>query len=182
MTYYDYMLGHNSQRTHPGDSGYLTGKRTDAINYASFDLGVADAEAGTEMSEARWRERLAREGVVEDWRDAPENESAERAKLKCPDYGLVPFQEIAESYSRVADYGAGKYSAWNWTKGLPRAQILASLMRHAFAYLRGEDYDKESTLSHADHILWNAAALVHNIHHDLEDGRRTEPARGYKND
>jgi len=67
--------------------------------------------------------------------------------------------------------------AWNWTYGLSRVQILGSLLRHSFLYMRGQDIDDDSGLCHADHILWNAAALCHNIEHNLHDGRRAE---GYR--
>ena len=69
---------------------------------------------------------------------------------------------------------------WNWSKGLPRVQILGSILRHTFAYLRGQDRDPDSGLLHTDHILWNAAALSHNVHWNLADGRRAEPPRAYK--
>ena len=105
---------------------------------------------------------------------------AMREKRDAIPYDLVPFQEMTEAFSRVAEFGAHKYAAWNWSLGLKRVQILGSLLRHAFAYLRGEDRDRESGLLHTDHILWNAAVLSHNVHWNLEDGRRGEPARAYK--
>ena len=105
---------------------------------------------------------------------------AQREKLDSLPYDLVPFQEIADAYSRVAEFGAKKYDPWNWSKGLSRIQILSSLCRHTWSYLRGEDYDVESKLLHTDHIIWNAVTLCHNVHHNLEDGRRKEPARDYK--
>ena len=85
-----------------------------------------------------------------------------------------------EYFVRVAEFGAKKYAPWNWSLGLKRVQILCSLLRHAWAYLRGEDRDRESGLLHTDHILWNAAVLSHNVHWELEDGRRAEPPRDYK--
>ena len=104
---------------------------------------------------------------------------AMREKKDAIPYDLVPFIEITEAFARVAEFGAVKYEPWNWTKGLSRVQLLCSLLRHTFAYLRGRDKDAETGLSHADHILWNAAALVHNVHWGLEDGRRAEPPRDY---
>jgi hypothetical protein len=86
---------------------------------------------------------------------------------------------MTEAYVRVAEFGARKYAPWNWSLGLARVQLLGSLLRHAFAYLRGEEKDRDSGLCHTDHILWNAVALVHNVHWGLEDGRRTEPKRAY---
>lgn len=105
---------------------------------------------------------------------------AQREKLGTLPYDLIPYQEITDAFSRVAEFGAVKYAPWNWSKGLARVQLLGSLLRHAFAYLRGEDRDKETGLLHTDHILWNAAVLSHNVHWNLEDGRRPEPPRAYK--
>jgi hypothetical protein len=107
---------------------------------------------------------------------------AKREKLNVLPYDLVPFQEMTEAYVRVAEFGAKKYAPWNWSKGLSRVQIIGSLLRHTFAYLRGEERDKDSGLLHTDHVLWNAAALAHNVRWGLEDGRRAEPPRDYKND
>lgn len=112
--------------------------------------------------------------------DHPESDTgAKREKLNTPPYDLVPFQEITNAFTRVAEHGAVKYEPWNWSKGLPRVQLLGSLLRHGFAYLRGQDRDPDSGLLHTDHILWNATALCHNVEHSLEDGRRKEPPRDY---
>lgn len=116
--------------------------------------------------------------------DHPDSSTgAQREKLNAIPYDLVPFQELTDAYARVAEHGANKYAAWNWSKGLSRVQILGSLLRHTWAYLRGEERDsgpKGSGLLHTDHILWNAVTLVHNVHWNLEDGRRAEPPRDYK--
>lgn len=104
---------------------------------------------------------------------------AQREKLHATPYDLVPFQEMTDAFARVAEFGAKKYAPWNWSKGLARVQLLGSLLRHTFAYLRGEERDRDSGLLHTDHILWNATVLAHNVHHNLEDGRRPEPKRDY---
>jgi len=93
-------------------------------------------------------------------------------------YDLFPFEGI-EAYSRVAEFGARKYAAWNWSAGLPRMQIAASLIRHTFKYMRGEDIDADSGLPHTDHIVWNAIALCHHHDHGIEDDRRPEPKRNF---
>jgi hypothetical protein len=105
---------------------------------------------------------------------------AQREKMHIR-YDLFPI-EAMESYCRVAEYGAKKYAPRNWEKGLPRMQIAASLIRHLFAYMRGQDNDDGpggSGLPHVDHIIWNAAALCHHHHHGIEDDRRPEPARAF---
>lgn len=107
---------------------------------------------------------------------------AMREKMNGLKYDLVPFIEITEAYARVAEFGARKYDSWNWSKGIPRVQVLGSLLRHTFAYIRGQDRDPESGLMHTDHIIWNAATLCHSVEHDMEDGRRKDPLYNDKED
>lgn len=86
-------------------------------------------------------------------------------------YDLMPIEGV-EAYCEVAEFGAIKYKPWNWMKGLPRMQIAASLIRHLWAYMRGEDNDPESGKPHTSHIVWNAVALAYNHKHGIEDDRR----------
>lgn len=96
---------------------------------------------------------------------------AMREKIQSIRYDYMPARIVNESYARVADFGANKYDVDNWMKGLPQSQLAASLQRHLWAYMDGEDNDEESNLCHLDHVLWNAVALVYNRYHDLEDDR-----------
>lgn len=86
-------------------------------------------------------------------------------------YDLFPIEGI-EAYSRVAEFGAKKYAPWNWVKGLPRMQVCASLIRHTFAYMRGEDRDPKTGVLHTDSIVWNAVVLAFYHTHNMEDDRR----------
>lgn len=96
---------------------------------------------------------------------------AQREKLSSPRYDYMPSRIVADSYARVAAFGASKYANRNWEKGLPQSQIASSLQRHLWAYMDGENTDSDSGLSHLDHVLWNAVALVYGNHHDLCDDR-----------
>lgn len=96
---------------------------------------------------------------------------ASREKLSNPRYDLMPARIVNDAYGRVAEFGAKKYAARNWEKGLPVSQISASLQRHLWAYMDGENKDEESKLSHLDHVLWNAVALLYNEYHNIEDDR-----------
>ena len=58
-----------------------------------------------------------------------------------------------EQLSAVLTFGAKKYAAHNWRKGIPKSRLIAALLRHTFAYLRGEDIDEESGLSHIAHAM-----------------------------
>jgi hypothetical protein len=100
---------------------------------------------------------------------------AQREKLNTPSYDLIPFQEIVDAYGPIAEHGASKYAPHNWHKGLPKAQIISSLLRHTFARLKGELLDKDSKLPHSGHILWNAVALVYHEAHGLGEEPRTPP-------
>lgn len=71
---------------------------------------------------------------------------------------LEPF--AVEKLSEVFTMGAKKYAPNNWLKGMEWSKITASLKRHLNAYEQGIDYDPESGLLHAQHIAWNAMALI----------------------
>lgn len=87
-------------------------------------------------------------------------EQALRYNEKKRQWTLVDFHSL-EVMVEVLEFGAKKYTADNWKKGLPTTQIVESLLRHTFAYLNGEDEDPESGLPHTGHILCNAMFLAH---------------------
>lgn len=73
-------------------------------------------------------------------------------------YDLVQ-ADAHEGMVRVLTFGANKYADRNWEKGMKWSYVLSSLKRHIAAIERGEDYDKESGLLHADHVACNAHFL-----------------------
>lgn len=73
-------------------------------------------------------------------------------------YDLLNWEALA-GLANVLEFGATKYSAHNWMKGLPVTEILASMLRHVAAIQNGEDVDPETGLPHADHIQCNAMFL-----------------------
>ena len=75
-------------------------------------------------------------------------------------WSLVDFEAL-EDLVRVLEFGAEKYKRDNWKKGLPVREICESMLRHTFAFLRGEDIDNENGLPHTGHILCNAMFLSH---------------------
>ncbi len=62
--------------------------------------------------------------------------------------------------ARVLTFGALKYDAHNWRKGIVYSRVIAALHRHLAAFEDGEDLDPESGFSHIDHLLCNAAFLA----------------------
>lgn len=74
-------------------------------------------------------------------------------------YDLLPAKALHELV-QVYGFGAGKYSDRNWEKGLGYMATVASLLRHVFAFVRGQDNDPESGLHHMAHAAFNCLALV----------------------
>jgi len=75
-----------------------------------------------------------------------------------PKWSLVP-QSALIPMVRVLEFGAEKYAAHNWMKGLSVVEICESLKRHLDAFMEGEDNDPESLLSHIGHMQCNTLFL-----------------------
>lgn len=78
------------------------------------------------------------------------------------DYSLIPVDAL-EAECRVWMLGEKKYGRDNWHKlwGEDTTRVvMASLLRHAFAILNGEEIDPETQQHHAAHIRCNAAMLI----------------------
>ena len=72
-------------------------------------------------------------------------ESAAKPRLE-----LVPF-DVIEEIAEVLTFGAEKYEANNWARGARWGRYFAALLRHLFAWWRGEDLDPETGKSHLAH-------------------------------
>lgn len=73
-------------------------------------------------------------------------------------YDLIP-PEILEALAHHYGRGAAKYQDRNWEKGMLWCRCFASMMRHAWAWMRGEDTDPETGSHHMVAVAWNATAL-----------------------
>lgn len=73
-------------------------------------------------------------------------------------WDLVDFEALVPLV-QVLEFGATKYAAHNWKKGLFYCGIISSLLRHIYAILRGEDNDPESGLPHVGHAMCNIMFL-----------------------
>lgn len=68
-----------------------------------------------------------------------------------PRMDLLDAQAL-EGLAAVLTFGAKKYAANNWRKGIGNSRLIAALLRHLFAISRGEETDPESGLPHIDHV------------------------------
>jgi hypothetical protein len=76
-----------------------------------------------------------------------------------------------DGLSKVLNFGAKKYKANDWRKGIEQSRLIGAALRHLFAYLRGEDNDPESGLCHLYHagccVMF--AAELRETHPELDD-------------
>lgn len=89
---------------------------------------------------------------------------------------LVPVTAI-KAMARGFGYGADKYEAYNWCKGLSTSRLYAATMRHLTAWWEGEEMDPESGLSHLDHVLCCAAMLEGTVTGGLGEDDRPQQTR-----
>lgn len=78
---------------------------------------------------------------------------------------------------RVLTFGAKKYAAHNWRKGIALSRLLGACLRHILAYLGGEDHDPESGLPHLLHAscCLMFAYELSQTRPDLDDRYKPEP-------
>jgi Domain of unknown function (DUF5664) len=80
------------------------------------------------------------------------------------DTGKLPYELIApeslDAMAAVLAFGAIKYAPRNWEKGMAWGRLFGALMRHMWAWWRGELCDAESGMSHLHHALCCLMFLV----------------------
>ena len=75
-----------------------------------------------------------------------------------------------EQLAKVLTFGAQKYAAHNWRKGLSKSRLIAAALRHIFAYLGGQNTDEETGLSHIAHAMCCCMFILGLEHRvDLDD-------------
>lgn len=90
--------------------------------------------------------------------------------VKLERYDLIPAEPLrllAEHFGK----GALKYDENNWRKGYKWSWSFGAMMRHAWAFWRGEDIDKETGTPHIIAVAWHAFALAEfmRTHPDKDD-------------
>lgn len=62
-------------------------------------------------------------------------------------WDLVPYDAVNE-IAKVLTFGAAKYEARNWEKGMDWSRAFGALQRHLTRWFHGQDKDKETRLTH----------------------------------
>lgn len=101
------------------------------------------------------KDRLLSKNTIENVADDSRGARYNSGKLR---YDLI-HPKAQEGLVKVLTAGSVKYSPRNWEKGMPWTEVIASSKRHLAAIERGEDYDEESGLLHADHLQCNSHFL-----------------------
>jgi Domain of unknown function (DUF5664) len=80
------------------------------------------------------------------------------------DHGKLPWHllpsDAIDDVLEVLQYGAAKYGARNWELGMAWSRPFSALMRHMWAWWRGEIYDPESGKPHLAHAACCVLFLV----------------------
>lgn len=64
---------------------------------------------------------------------------------------LLPYPAL-KAIAMVLAFGAQKYDAWNWTKGMAWSRLIGAAERHLGEFKIGNDSDEESGLLHLAHL------------------------------
>lgn len=78
--------------------------------------------------------------------------------------------------AEVLTFGAQKYAAHNWRKGIEVSRLLDATQRHLSAFIDGQDLDPESGISHLGHAAFGLMASLWMLEHrpDLDDRYKPE--------
>lgn len=88
-------------------------------------------------------------------------------------FDLIPVRPL-ELVAEVYTIGAKKYADRNWEKGLKWGRVFAAMMRHAWAWWRGEIRDPKDGQHHLASVVWCALTLMeYEVTHPELDDRKT---------
>ena len=101
--------------------------------------------------------------------------------------GEVPMWNVVSLLSKgdlvdstwVWQYGAAKYAAFNWAKGMAWSIPLACISRHVQEMCRGRENDIESGCTHWGHVVCNILMLEH-FEHFYQEGDDRPPSKVFK--
>lgn len=87
-----------------------------------------------------------------------------------PQFELLPF-DLLSDVNMVLQHGKSKYGECNWMKkeGFKMSRCYNALLRHMFAFwIKHEDNDPETGISHLAHAMCNLLFLVYHFKNNKE--------------
>lgn len=79
---------------------------------------------------------------------------------------LIPPDVLIELGNLYA-MGAAKYADDNWKIGMEYKRVYAAMLRHAFKWWSGEEFDQTDGQHHLDSVIWCGVALrYYMLHYD----------------
>lgn len=87
-------------------------------------------------------------------------------------YRLANFQQELGEICNVMQYGAEKYGDNNWKQGATWSRYFSALMRHLWAWWRGEDIDPESGFNHLAHVGANVLFIYWYFNNNVGEDNR----------
>lgn len=97
---------------------------------------------------------------------------AKRFNKGKPKWSLLDMKSL-EPLVRTLEMGAAKYGENNWRLGLDRREILDSAMRHLASLIDGQEFDEESNIHHAGHVMANMMFYIY-FSNKLNEGKEEE--------
>lgn len=102
--------------------------------------------------------------------DLPKAKKFDEGKTR---YDLLPADAL-DKIATVFTFGSVKYGDRNWENGMSWGRLFGALMRHSWAWFRGEDHDPESGESHLAHAgCCVMMLLAYSMRKDKNDDRVT---------
>lgn len=99
--------------------------------------------------------------AMQEWEDESIQIIAEGRK---DDAGKLPYHliapELLDATAAVLAFGAAKYAPRNWEAGMGWHRPFSAMMRHMWAWWRGETADPETGFSHLHHAACCIMFLV----------------------
>lgn len=134
-----------------GDPFLFAAKNGEYGNTSTVKVAAIDSETGDFLLTTRnsiYKLAINKETQV----DGQTLKGGEKKDDGKPRWELVPYDAI-RGMVEVLTFGAKKYAARNWEKGIAYGRVFGAIMRHLTAWWSGEDIDPESGKSHLDHAL-----------------------------
>lgn len=90
-----------------------------------------------------------------------------------PTFELIPFDLLAD-VNKVLQHGQRVYGTGNWRKpdGFKLSRCYNALLRHMFAWWKGEDNDPQTGISHLAHAMCNLLFMMYHFKNNKKSDDR----------